>query len=126
MPLGSLVEIEGPSSDLTLHTDVKRTAVFLAGGIGITPFPNMAFHSAQEKLPRRWFFSAQTAGRRMRRFLTSCGLRKKGIRNSRRSQACRNWRNRAGPGPVDKEMLAKYLRDALSPIYYVAGPPGMV
>src|SRR5579864_4164528 len=34
MPLGSLVKIEGPSGDLTLHHNVKRTVVFLAGGIG--------------------------------------------------------------------------------------------
>src|ERR1035438_4536000 len=53
MPLGSLVKIEGPSGDLTLHSDVQRTAVFLAGGIGITPFRSMVFHAAQAKLPHR-------------------------------------------------------------------------
>src|ERR1017187_10087709 len=34
---GSSVKIEGPSGSLLLH-NAKRTAVFLAGGIGITPF----------------------------------------------------------------------------------------
>jgi Na+-transporting NADH:ubiquinone oxidoreductase subunit NqrF len=29
-------------------------------------------------------------------------------------------------GVINKEMLAKYLKDAASPIYYIAGPPGMV
>ena len=33
MPLSSAVKIEGPSGSLTLHNNVKRTAVFLAGGI---------------------------------------------------------------------------------------------
>jgi len=27
---------------------------------------------------------------------------------------------------INKEMLAKYLKGAASPIYYIAGPPAMV
>jgi Na+-transporting NADH:ubiquinone oxidoreductase subunit NqrF len=27
---------------------------------------------------------------------------------------------------INKDMLAKYVKDANSPIYYVVGPPGMV
>jgi ferredoxin-NADP reductase len=27
---------------------------------------------------------------------------------------------------IGKEMLARYLKDATSPIYYIAGPPEMV
>ena len=29
-------------------------------------------------------------------------------------------------GFIDREMLDKHLKNALSPIYYIAGPPGMV
>ena len=29
-------------------------------------------------------------------------------------------------GVISKEMLARYLKDATSPIYYIAGPPAMV
>jgi ferredoxin-NADP reductase len=29
-------------------------------------------------------------------------------------------------GRIDKEMLGRYLKDAVSPIYYIAGPPEMV
>ena len=41
------------------------------------------------------------------------------------------WTNRISPGTarpgwIDKEMLSRYLKDAVSPIYYIAGPPGMV
>ena len=55
MPLGSAVKLEGPSGDLTLHHDVKRTAVFLAGGIGITPFRSIVAQAAKEKPPHRIF-----------------------------------------------------------------------
>src|ERR1039457_5119525 len=55
MPPGSAVKIQGPSVILTLHNDVKRTAVFLAVGIGITPFRSIVFRAAKEKLPHRIF-----------------------------------------------------------------------
>src|SRR5437016_7613197 len=38
MPLGAEIKVEGPFGNLTLHNDPSRPAVFLAGGIGITPF----------------------------------------------------------------------------------------
>src|ERR1700684_366278 len=53
MPLGTAVKIEGPSGDLTLHNDSQRVAVFLAGGIGITPFRSIVHWAAKEKLPNR-------------------------------------------------------------------------
>jgi ferredoxin-NADP reductase len=55
MPLNSAVKIEGPSGSLTLHNNVTRAAVFLAGGIGITPFRSIVFRAAKEKLPHRIF-----------------------------------------------------------------------
>ena len=38
---GSRVQLEGPFGSLTLHNDRTRPAVFIAGGIGITPFMSM-------------------------------------------------------------------------------------
>src|SRR5256885_16726580 len=35
------------------HEDAARPAVFLAGGIGVTPFLSMARHAAKEKRPHR-------------------------------------------------------------------------
>ena len=29
-------------------------------------------------------------------------------------------------GLIDRQMLEKYLKDAASPVYYIAGPPAMV
>jgi ferredoxin-NADP reductase len=55
MPIGAVVQMEGPSGDLTMHRDAARTAVFLAGGIGITPFRSIAFAAAEEHLPHRIF-----------------------------------------------------------------------
>ena len=51
MPLGTVVKIEGPSGDLILQNDFTRAAVFLAGGIGITPFRSIVHWAAKDKLP---------------------------------------------------------------------------
>ena len=37
MEVGDEVELDEPQGDLTLHEDLDRTAVFVIGGIGITP-----------------------------------------------------------------------------------------
>src|SRR5688500_7448987 len=37
-PIGSTIKLDGPNGEMVLHDDPARPAVFLAGGIGITPF----------------------------------------------------------------------------------------
>src|SRR5215472_11301952 len=37
-PLGTSVDADGPMGSFTLQHDVTKPAIFLAGGIGITPF----------------------------------------------------------------------------------------
>lgn len=55
LPLGSTVKIEGPFGNLTLQNNAAKTAVLLAGGIGITPFRSIVFRAAREKLSHRIF-----------------------------------------------------------------------
>lgn len=55
MPIGSQVKIEGPFGNLVLHNDQARAGVFLAGGIGITPFRSILLRAAREHLPHRLF-----------------------------------------------------------------------
>ncbi len=38
VPLGTEIQIAPPSGSFTLHKNANKPAVFLAGGIGITPF----------------------------------------------------------------------------------------
>jgi ferredoxin-NADP reductase len=53
MPFGTAVKIDGPSGDLILQNDSTRAVVFLAGGIGITPFRSIVQWAAKDKLPNR-------------------------------------------------------------------------
>jgi ferredoxin-NADP reductase len=53
--LGLNVKIEGPSGSLVLHRKAEKPAVFLAGGIGITPFLSIIRQAAHEKAPHRLY-----------------------------------------------------------------------
>ena len=54
-PIGTPAKLDGPFGDLTLHNNVKRPAILMAGGIGITPFRSIVRHAAHEKLPHKVF-----------------------------------------------------------------------
>jgi ferredoxin-NADP reductase len=131
MPPGSAVKLEGPSGDLTLHRDVKRTAVFLAGGIGITPFRSMVFQAAKEKLPHKIFLFYSNRRPEDAPFLDELQALEKENPNYR-TIACMtemDKSHRPWPGErsqIDAAMLSRYLTNAISPIYYIAGPPEMV
>jgi ferredoxin-NADP reductase len=131
MPLGSAVKIEGPSGSLTLHNDVKRTAVFLAGGIGITPFRSIVFRAAKEKLPHRIVLFYSNRRPEDAPFLADLQALEKENPNyklvasmTEMAKSQQPWHGEVGL--IDKKMLSKYLKEAVSPIYYLAGPPEMV
>jgi ferredoxin-NADP reductase len=131
MPFGTAVKIEGPSGDLTLQNDFTRTAVFLAGGIGITPFLSIVHWAAKEKLPHKivLFYSnrrpedapflaeLQSLERDNTKYKLIASMTE--MENSHRP-----WKGETGF--INQEMLGRYLKDAASPIYYIAGPPAMV
>ncbi|HZS45075.1 MAG TPA: FAD-dependent oxidoreductase, partial [Blastocatellia bacterium] len=49
MAVGAEVKIEGPFGELTLHDNPDIPAVFLTGGIGITPFRSIVLQAANDK-----------------------------------------------------------------------------
>jgi ferredoxin-NADP reductase len=131
MPLETEVKIEGPFGDLRLHNDVKRAAVFLAGGIGITPFHSILLDATDRMLPHHIFLFFSNHRPEDAPFLDELeSLEKRNenckiiatMTNMEKSQ--RSWRGERCL--IDKGMLDKHLKDAPSPIYYIAGPPGMV
>jgi ferredoxin-NADP reductase len=131
MPMGTVVKIEGPSGDLILQNDVTRTAVFLAGGIGITPFRSIVHWAAKEKLPNRIVLFYSNRRPEDAPFLAELQSLEKdnpkykliaGMTEMEKSR--RPWNGETGL--INQEMLGRHLKDAASPIYYIAGPPAMV
>jgi ferredoxin-NADP reductase len=131
LPVGTAVKIEGPSGDLILHNDAARTAVFVAGGIGITPFRSILFHAANEALPHRIFLFYSNRRPEDAAFLDELQALEGKNQNyiliatmTEMEKSHRSWHG--GMGLISKEILSRYLKDARSPIYYIAGPPKMV
>lgn len=131
MPLGTEVNIEGPFGNLRLHNAVERTAVFLAGGIGITPFRSILLDATHRKLPHRIFLFFSNHRPEDAPFLDELQILEKRNTNynfiptmTKMEKSNRSWSGERGF--INEKMLDRHLKNAPSPIYYIAGPPGMV
>lgn len=130
MPRGREVSIAGPFGSFTLRHN-SRPAVFLAGGIGITPFRSMLRQAARERLPRHLFLFYSNRRPEDAPFLEDVlGLEAEteglGVISSMTDmeKSRRPWHGETGY--INRDMLAKYIDDLAAPIYYSAGPPGFV
>jgi len=131
MAIGTAVKLEGPSGDLILSGDAARTAVFLAGGIGITPFRSMVVHAARHHLPHRLVLFYSNRRPEDAAFLEELqALQASHPRYtlvasmSEMEKSRQRWTGETGF--IDQAMLARHLAGAVLPVYYIAGPPGMV
>jgi ferredoxin-NADP reductase len=131
VPLGTEVKMEGPFGDLRLH-HADRPAVLLAGGIGITPFRSILveaiggghlsyrvvlFHANRrpEDAPFADELRALEQADPQLTFVPTMTA----IAGS--SQAWDGER-----GHIDAAMLGRHLDGVCNPIFYIAGPSGMV
>ena len=127
---GLRVEMDGPAGVMVLHEQAERPAVFLAGGIGITPFLSMARHAAKNALPHHIFLFYSNRRPEDAAFLDE--LRSLEARNpnyrliptmAEAGKSSHPWQGETGF--IRRDMLERYLPDLLHPVYYFAGPPGM-
>lgn len=138
MPLGTEIKVEGPFGDFTLHNKVSRPAIFLAGGIGITPFRSIARWAAHERLSHRIFLFYVNKRPEDAAFLDELAGFERVNPNftfvptmDHMSDSLRPWKGETGR--IDHALIEKYLKGVSSsetaqsePIYYMAGPAGMV
>ena len=129
--MGAEISIAGPMGSFTLHRDSVRPAVLLAGGIGITPFFSIVKQASHDGLPQslHLFYSnhrpedtpfldiLQALEKTNQSFHLIATMTDLPPSQSR-------WAGETGF--INKEMLARYVRDLQAPIYYIAGPPAMV
>lgn len=128
--LGTTVKIDGPSGEMVLHDDPARLAVFLAGGIGITPFLSMARHAANARLPHRLYLFYSNRRPEDAAFLAELQEIERLNPNYRLIATMAEPEKSAHPwagetGFIRRELLERHLTDLASPVYYFAGPPPM-
>jgi ferredoxin-NADP reductase len=131
VPLGTEVKIEGPFGSFRLH-NAARPAVLLAGGIGITPFrsilvetigggalpyPVTLFHANRRPEDAAFGEELRELARKDPNLTfvpTVTGM----------AGSTEPWDGEEGH--IDAPMLARHVSAGTNPVYYVAGPAGMV
>ena len=131
MQAGGRVSLRGPAGKFTLDGADARPAVFLAGGIGVTPFVSMLREAARSRLARDlWLFYSN---RRPEDAAFLDELAALPHRHSRchfvgtmveMDKSNRPWSGETGL--LDRAMLERHLGSLAARVYYVAGPPGLV
>lgn len=131
VPLGTEVKIDSAMGSFTLHKNSARPAVFLAGGIGITPFLSIVRQADHDRLPHKLYFFYSNRRPKDAAFLETLQMLEKSNSNFRlictmteMPQSQEEWKGETDF--INKEMLSRHLTDLQGPIYYVAGPPAMV
>lgn len=131
MPLGTQVKIEGPSGSFTLQKNSTKPAVFLAGGIGITPFFSMIRQADHDQLPHQFYLFYSNRSPEDAPFLDTLEELTKSNPNfhlvltmTEMSKSSQQWAGETSF--INGEMLKKNLPNLQGPIYYIAGPPAMV
>src|SRR5580700_9648600 len=131
LPLNTELLLHGLYGSLTLSREGTRPAVFLAGGIGITPFRSLIWNATESLSRRRILLFYSVRGPQEAAFLDE--LREMEQYNIRYKLICTvtqpekarmPWRGETGR--ISIEMLSKWIPDLRAPIYYVAGPSAMV
>lgn len=129
-PAGMPVTIDGPSGEMVLHEDSARPAVFLAGGIGITPFLSMIRHATHKRLAHRMYLFYSNRRPDDAAFLHELEDMEYANANYRLiatmaepEKSVESWWGEVGF--IRREMLELHLPAGASPIYYFAGPPPM-
>src|ERR1017187_6308156 len=125
------VKISPAAGTLTLHKNLERPAIFLAGGIGITPFFSILQQADRDRLSQKLYLFYSNRRPEDAAFLDT--LRALETTNPDFRLICtmtempkskKEWTGETSL--IDKEMLCRHLAILQGPIYYVAGPPTMV
>jgi ferredoxin-NADP reductase len=131
MALGTRVVARGPYGALTLDEGAATPAGFLTGGIGITPFRSILIQAAHDQLARSTVLFYSNRRPEDAAFLEElsglqgklAGFKFVGVMTDMAGSKL-TWDG--ATGRIDLDMLKNHIDDLTAPVYYVAGPPGMV
>lgn len=126
IPLGSEIEFVGPNGKFYLDDDATDI-VFIAGGIGITPFRSMILDAAASKksVPMVLLYSNANLERAAYHNLFS--RLDESLSDLTYIPTLTHSENRSGQtARIDLEFLKRNVTDIENKDYYLCGPPGMV
>lgn len=131
LEVGAVIEGEGPNGTFLLDENEKGPLVFLAGGIGITPFRSMMKFATDKKLqipihliysnsiPEEIAFRAE-----IEELIKTNPNLKVDMTISKPEESKEKWEGITGR--IDENLLRKLVPDVTAPFFMVSGPPPMV
>ena len=130
-PIGTVVKMDSAVGSFTLHKNSEKPAVFLAGGIGITPFSSIVRQADYDRAPHKLYLFYSNRRPEDAPFVEVLRNLEKTNPNfhfiptmTKMASSKKTWNGETGR--IDGKMLSRYLNDLRAPIYYLAGPPAMV
>lgn len=127
LPIGSQVEISNITGGFVLPQDQTRPLVFIAGGIGITPFISMIKYVQEESLQHQITLVYSNRDRQSTAFLgelEAMAQKNPNIRLILTMTQDQDWTGEKRR--IDAEFIKDYFPNLNNYTYFVAGPPGMV
>src|SRR4029079_4099397 len=131
MEVGTEISLDAPYGSFTLHNNPRLPAVFLTGGIGVTPVRSIVLQAAHDNLPHKIFLFDSNRKPEDAAFLNA--LMGAEVKNpnytfigtmTEMEKSGTKWSGETVY--ITKTMLEKYVGDLTLPIYYLAGPASMV
>lgn len=130
MSIGTEVIFDGAYGSFTLQNNTKIPAIFLSGGIGITPMRSIILQATHDKTAHKIFLFYANKTLEATAYLDELKAAEKANANFKLIatmtdvDGSKDWKGETGY--FTKEMLQKYIDDLSLPIYYISGPASMV
>jgi glycine betaine catabolism B len=132
---GAKILVWGPEGEFVLHDDYSKPAVFLSGGIGVTPFRSMIKYATDKQLPIKiTMFDSNKNQQNIlykEEFDRWADQNKNfkviyAITEEEQEAINSNWSGERGR--IGKLMLERHLSkgEIGNAIFYICGPPGML
>lgn len=129
LPFGTGLELDGPHGDFTLHKTESTPAVFIIGGIGVTPVRSMIAQATHDRTEHD--ITLLHASRTPAQLPFHSDFERLADDNpnftyiaTATDSAPDDWQGEHGI--VNADMIRKYVPDLARPIFYLSGPEGMV
>jgi glycine betaine catabolism B len=148
---GEQVKVSKPQGNFVLHDEYSKHAIFLSGGIGVTPFRSMIKYATDKQLPIK--ITMFDSNRNQRNILYKDEFDKWAAQNqnlkivytiteeekdteqeqhrmadvsSSATETKGNWSGEYGR--IDRTMIERHLskEEISNAIFYICGPPGMI
>lgn len=131
LEINTEIQTWGPQGEFVLHGDHSKPAVFLSGGIGVTPFRSMIKYATDKQLPIKIFVF--DSNRNEQNILYKNEFDQWAAKNKNlkiiytvTDDIVSGWTGEKGR--IDKAMINRHVEenDLHHSIFYICGPPAML